>query len=149
MSELIRISKKAADAWRGTDAYHQAATIIDMLTDELAHYESMEEQGRLVVLPCAIDSTVYQLSYNRDACHDCDCYSSFYGMDDMCDFHYELYPEINPVDDDEHCPKHFIEVVERKATLGFIVNHLNEFNKTVFVDREEAERVLRGGNDDD
>ena len=34
-AEIITVAKKAADAWRGTDAYHQAAQIIDMLVSEL------------------------------------------------------------------------------------------------------------------
>lgn len=34
-NELIRMAKKAADAWRNTDAYYQAAQIIDMLVSEL------------------------------------------------------------------------------------------------------------------
>lgn len=34
-NEIITVAKKAADAWRGTDQYHQAAQIIDMLVDEL------------------------------------------------------------------------------------------------------------------
>ena len=34
-NELIRLAKKAADKWRGTDVYHQAAQIIDMLVEEL------------------------------------------------------------------------------------------------------------------
>ena len=34
-NELIRVAKIAADAWRNTDAYHQAAQIIDMLVEEL------------------------------------------------------------------------------------------------------------------
>lgn len=34
-NELIKVAKKAADAWRNTDAYYQAAQIIDMLVEEL------------------------------------------------------------------------------------------------------------------
>ena len=34
-NEIITVAKKAAGAWRGTDTYHQAAQIIDMLVDEL------------------------------------------------------------------------------------------------------------------
>ena len=34
-NELIRLAKKAADEWRNTDAYYQAAQIIDMLVEEL------------------------------------------------------------------------------------------------------------------
>ena len=34
-NEIIRLAKKAADAWRNTDTYHQAAQIIDMLISAL------------------------------------------------------------------------------------------------------------------
>ena len=34
-AEIITVAKKAADAWRNTDTYHQAAQIIDMLVEEL------------------------------------------------------------------------------------------------------------------
>ena len=111
----------------------------------LAELAQADMDGRLVVLPCKVGDTVYWLGYNRDACGSCDCYSSFYGMDSMCDEHYELYPEVDPVDDDKHCPKHFIEIIERKTTLQWICNYLNKFGKTVFLTREEAERALKGG----
>lgn len=98
----------------------------------------------VIVLPCKVGDTVYWLSYNRDACADCGCYSSFYGMDAMCDKHYELWPEIiDPSNDDEHCPKHFIEIIERKTTLDWIACHWDEFGKTVFLTREEAEAALK------
>ena len=34
-TELLTMARKAVDAWNGTDTYHQAATIITMLVDEL------------------------------------------------------------------------------------------------------------------
>ena len=34
-NETIRLAKKAADAWRNTDTYHQAAQIIDMMMSAL------------------------------------------------------------------------------------------------------------------
>ena len=34
-NETIRLAKKAADAWRPPDTYHQAAQIIDMLISAL------------------------------------------------------------------------------------------------------------------
>ena len=34
-NETVRLAKKAADAWRTTDTYHQAAQIIDMLISAL------------------------------------------------------------------------------------------------------------------
>ena len=112
---------------------------------KLADYEDAEEQERLVVLPCKVGDTVYWLSYNRDACRECDCYSPFCGMDRICDEHYELYPEVDPVDDAEHCPKHFIEIIEKKTTFHWILLYLKQFGKTVFLTREEAEAALKGG----
>lgn len=112
------------------------------LTERLAKYEDMEEQGLLVRLPCKVGDTVYWLNYNRSACKTCDLFSSFYGVDCMCGKHYELYPEINSVYDDKHCPKHFIEIVKWKTDLGWIVEHLNDFGKTIFLTREEAEKAL-------
>ena len=117
-------------------------------TDRLRELAQADMEGRLVVLPCKVGDTVYWLGYNRDACGSCDCYSSFYGMDSMCDEHYELYPEVDPVDDDKHCPKHFIEIIERKTTLQWIFNYLNKFGETVFLTEEEAERELEGGRPD-
>ena len=112
--------------------------------NELQRYKEAEEQGLLVWLPCKPGDTVYWLNYNRSACKTCDLFSSFYGVDCMCDKHYELYPEINSVYDDEHCPKHFIEIVKWKTDLGWIVEHLNDFGKTVFLTSEAAEKALEG-----
>ena len=112
------------------------------LRERLKKYEDAEEQGLLVRLPCKPGDTVYWLNYNRSACNTCDLFSSFYGVDCMCDKHYEIHPEINSVYDDEHCPKHFIEIVNMKADLEWIVYHLNDFGKTIFLTEEAAEKAL-------
>ena len=39
MDELIYLSRKAADQWRNSDAYHQAAVLIDSLCDRLEKAE--------------------------------------------------------------------------------------------------------------
>lgn len=39
---------------------------------KLANYESAEEQGRLVILPCAIGSTVYTIKENYFDCKNCE-----------------------------------------------------------------------------
>lgn len=110
--------------------------------NRLAEYEDAEEQGLLVRLPCKPGENVYWLIYNNKACRTCDLFSSFYGGDCMCDKHYELRPEINSVYDDERCPKHFIEIVNKKANLEWIVYHLNDFGKTIFLTQEAAEKAL-------
>lgn len=44
MDELIRLSKKAANEWRNTDAYYQAAVLIDSLCDRLEKAENGNQQ---------------------------------------------------------------------------------------------------------
>lgn len=51
MSEIITMAKKAADAWRNTDTYHQAAQIIDMLVEELERKPTLTPLNE--PLPCA------------------------------------------------------------------------------------------------
>ena len=40
------------------------------LLRKLAHYEDLEEQGRLIELPCAVGDTVYKITTQRDAYDD-------------------------------------------------------------------------------
>ena len=45
--------------------------------EKLAEYETAEEEGRLVVLPCKVGDTVYVIAPNHKICeskHDCDEY---------------------------------------------------------------------------
>jgi hypothetical protein len=44
MDELIRLSKKAANEWRNTDAYYQAAVLIDSLCARLEKIENRNPQ---------------------------------------------------------------------------------------------------------
>ena len=73
MSEIITMAKKAADAWRNTDTYHQAAQIIDMLVEELERKptltplnewilveDRLPEPGDLIVYA---DNTVWGYQY--------------------------------------------------------------------------------------
>jgi hypothetical protein len=82
------------------------------LRHRLAHYEDMEEQGRLVVLPCKVGSVVYAA-------------------------------ETTPV-----IPLHVIApAVYLDGAEGGDFEMLDNFGKTVFLTREEAERALEGGVD--
>lgn len=97
--------------------------------------------ANVVVLPCKVGDTVYRIQNNAVACHDCEHYSDFYGMDAMCskDKDYISYPQLSntPI-----CEKHFYEIVEWAATIEWLVRHRGEFGKTVFLTREEAEAAL-------
>lgn len=96
----------------------------NQIGDKLATYEDAEEDGRLIVLPCKVGDTVYEIWYKP--CHlgndypdsiDCD------GCMDKCDLQKA--------------------VIERKAqSLSWIVQHLMGNSKMYFVDREEAEAAL-------
>jgi hypothetical protein len=63
-------------------------------------------------------------------------------MDELCDKNkdFETYPTVS---DNPLCDKQFYEIKELKPTLNWIFNHRNEFGKTVFLTRNEAEKVLR------
>lgn len=49
-TEIITVAKRAADAWRGTDTYHQAAQIIDMLVSELEGEPTLTPPNELLTL---------------------------------------------------------------------------------------------------
>lgn len=86
---------------------------------KLAHYEDLEESGRLVVLPCKVGETVYQILQKGSG-------------------HWE---EDKYILDDRGIPK----IYER----GFHLILLNDIGKTVFLTRKEAEAALKGGGQDE
>ena len=47
---IITVAKNAADAWRGTDTYHQAAQIIDMLVSELEEKTTLTPQNESLTI---------------------------------------------------------------------------------------------------
>lgn len=104
-----------------------------------------DKDGRLIVLPCKAGDTVYAVSNNTDACGNCKCYSSWFDGDSFCDDpsvdeEERHYPNIaeHPV-----CKKQFLEVLEYQPDIETIIHRRNEFGKTIFLTREEAEKALR------
>ena len=88
--------------------------------DRLAEYEDAEAEGRLVVLPCKVGDTVYQLTNKRRARGvgiSPRIVSSFcvWGDDDYALCHQGMTP----------C-------------------HVKDFRKTWFLTKEEAEQALKG-----
>ena len=115
----------------------------DNFNDEFAYTTCtmFKDSSRFIELPCSVGDTVYTIYYNRRACNDCDKLSSFYGMDPICDDNKILFPEIG---DDKKCicNKHSLKIAEYKADLEWIVWQLDQFGKTVFLTRKEAEKKL-------
>lgn len=86
--------------------------------DKLAEYENLEEQGRLVILPCKVGDSYFTYSWGCHGEHD-DCWEQ---------------------DDCDECPhlKREIRECEFKNVVH-ILNAEKDFGKSIFLTREEAE----------
>lgn len=82
---------------------------------KLKEYEGLEEQGRLLKLPCAVGDTVYSL----------DRFCGGYSLDCLS----------RPC---ESCEDYQLEIYEGK----FKLNDIDDFGKTVFLTCQEAEDKL-------
>lgn len=102
----------------------------DNCIKKLAEYETAEEEGRLVVLPCKVGDKVYQIISRYTECTpygDTFDESSCCGCEEECDSHKEY------------------EIIETKAyTLEDIAWNIRceNWGRNIFTDREEAEKVL-------
>lgn len=92
------------------------------LVDRLASYEDLEEQGRLVVLPCKVGDTVYVL--NASKFHRGEVYEGY-----VSSFHYSF---------------HGLEMLG----TGFYGRVDDLLNKKVFLTRVESEAALKGVSED-
>lgn len=115
--------------------------------DHIRELVQAEKDGLLVVLPCKVGDTVYEISNNTDACNGCQHYEGIYGSgESWCmqidDVDLRYYPNIaeKPL-----CEKQFMEVVAHKPEIDWIFTHRNDFGKTVFLTHAEAEAALKGG----
>ena len=99
---MERLTMKAEDGYERVDV----RTKNQQLIDKLAYYEDLDEQGRLIKLPCKVGDTVYFIKNSET-------------------------------------------IVKRKADMIFIGVFWEEFGKTVFLTKEEAEEKLklRGKNE--
>ena len=114
------------DGWfKPSYSCYSTKRIIERLTE----YEDLEKQGLLLRLPCAVGSTVYVISSRYTECSKYkETWNDCYGCEDKdkCDSHEEYYIHINHSVSDE-----------------WIVRYMNDFGKTVFLTKEEAEQKLK------
>ena len=97
---------------------------IDDVIDKLAEYEDLEEQGRLIKLPCKIGTKVYNITWWDDVQEKVVVKGKTY------------YRTIH---------KHKVS----KSTFGY--TDIEEIGKTVFLTKSEAEaklKELRGGENE-
>lgn len=95
--------------------------------EKLAHYEDLEEQGRLIELPCAVGDTVWYIKEKSSL------YPSYHTYYDWYDFRIGYIA----------LTKRGI-VFGRKGSGMFadIMFNANDIGKTVFLTKEEAEAKL-------
>lgn len=100
--------------------------------EKLLEYESAEEDGRLVVLPCKVGSTVYLICHRYTKCskygESFEEYSCSGCEEWECDSHKEYYIHVN-----------------QSVSLEWIVRNmrLDTFGKTIFLTKEVAEKALK------
>lgn len=102
-------------------------TNLQKLIDKLAHYEDLEESGRLVVLPCEVGDYIYDISEFTDE---------------------NEYPEMIVV------RAYYIELsLDADGEINYCIAGYDykkeDFGKTVFRTIEEAEAALKGGGQDE
>ena len=94
---------------------------------KLRYYENLEEQGRLVVLPCKIGDSFFTYSWICSASDD------------------DYQRECDKYDDCNECPYNSYEIKEWKfKNAVHIINAEEAFGKSIFLSREEAEAALKG-----
>ena len=108
--------------------------------DKLSEYETAEDEGRLVVLPCSVGDTVWVITHPFNVFDDFDFYTE--AQDEI----YESY--ISSITFYENSNQYRIHA---KETRQFIKAYFMEsdFGKTVFLTREEAEKALQEMEKDD
>lgn len=91
---------------------------------KLAYYEDLEEQGRLLVLPCNIGATIYQTRYK------CTCMAGHRYLHGTCELPIEC----------TKCPQ--VKVDRWIRETSFSLSMLDRIGIDFFVTREEAEKAL-------
>ena len=95
--------------------------------EKLATYEDLEEQGLLVRLPANKNAEIYLISSRWTVCSECGSRFDEYdciGCEYECDSKKEYYV----------CPTYLSSIN--------VSTYANQFGKTVFLTREEAEKKL-------
>lgn len=93
--------------------------------NKLGKLEDLEEQSRLIVLPCSIGDTIYEVCYK----HKCDICENNNGNCGLRGGNAE-------------CVENIVEILERKFDLAYYSIYSQKLRKSYYLTREEAERRL-------
>jgi len=117
--------------------------------EQLKEYEDLEEQGRLIKLPCKVGDTYYSIEVNTGSCEECVHFQRGYYCDDWCtnnnvrDDNGDML--INPqYSDKAFCKNHFYEINKCCFdNVDDIFNLRKCLGKTIFLTKSEAEQKLK------
>ena len=103
--------------------------LLDSALEKLIHYEDLEEQGKLLELPCKVGDTVYLI----------------YGRYTPCSKYGEEFEEYSCQGCKDECDSRKEYCIHKNVSvdLEWIARHMNDFGKTVFITKEEAEKALK------
>lgn len=111
--------------------------------EKLVHYEDLEEQGRLIELPCKVGDTMYKVCNNANVCYECEHFEQGeYGMWDYCEKLVGDESEFPQLAETPVCEKQYYHIEECKAYEDILINNLKYFGKIYFITKEEAEAKL-------
>lgn len=112
------------------------------LLEKLEEYQHLEEQGRLIRLPCKVGDTVYFLGSKCDKCEEDDCYGCPYNFngekrDDR--FVYDMVVKQFRIRNNSA----YIVDNDTVWSSSEISLNIDQFGKTVFLTQAEAEQRLK------
>jgi len=99
------------------------------IIDKLAEYEDLEEQNRLLKLPCAVGDTVYHLCTLKS------------GETEMIEMKVGCVEPYGAIRNHKGVCEIWNVYAETDCTKAYF--RFSDFNKTVFLTREEAEAALK------
>ena len=113
---MERLTKRNSDGIVGTELKYYNYNNFQKMARKLAEYEDLEEQGRLVKLPCKIGTEVYDITW------------------------WDNVQEKVVVKGKAY----YRTVYKHKITkLPFTYSDIDDFGKTVFLTKSEAEQKLK------
>lgn len=93
--------------------------------NKLGKLEDLEEQGRLIVLPCSIGDTIYEVCY-KHKCEICENNNWNCGLRGG----------------NAECVENIVEILERKFDLAYYSIYTQKLRKGYYLTREEAQKRL-------
>jgi hypothetical protein len=128
--ETTELTQFEGDSWE--ELIKNADTVDQIFMhnaiDKLYEYEDLEEQGLLLKLPCKFGSNVYTIATIYECKHDyLDCPMDF--------------PDVYQCERNCKCEYEYKKLVVRPIIFKFEM--LKDFNKKVFLTKEEAEQELK------